>query len=176
MKSASVACTASWGWMPAVAEKKDRSSFANAIASFAPAMPAPSRHWPTATTCTSPAALARATTSARSEYPSRCACASTSIRLHLGEQLRAELPQLFGALRGELAQQIEGLRATKLGQSFGGVHPQILWCGPIGGDPDQALFGPRRPEPAERSDRRALRDVAIRCGETIERRYRFPHP
>src|SRR5438876_6770378 len=161
--------------MPAVAEKKERSSFASAIASCAPAMPAPSRHWPTATTCTSPAALARATTSARSEYESRCACASTSIRLHLGEQLRAELPQLLRALLGELAQQIEALRAAQLRQSFGRVHPQILGCGSIGSDPDQALFGPRRLEPADGPDRRALRGVAVRSGQRIERRDRFLH-
>src|SRR5438128_2957773 len=162
--------------MPAVAEKKERSSFASAIASCAPAMPAPSRHWPTATTCTSPAALARDTTSARSEYASRCACATASSRLHPGEQLRAELPQLLRALRGELAQQIETLRAAQLRQSFGRVHPQILGYGSIGSDPDQALLGPRRLEPAEGPDRRALRSVAVRSGQSIERRDRFLHP
>src|SRR2546421_13041141 len=112
--------------MRAVAEKKDRSPSASAIAPAAPAMPAPSRHWPTATTGTRPAALARATTSARSEYASRCACASTSIRLPLGEQLRAELPQLFRPFRGELAQQVEGRRGAQLGEPFGRIHPQIV--------------------------------------------------
>src|SRR5207245_7101445 len=118
---------------------------------------------------TSPADLARFTTSARSEYASRCACASTSIRLHLGEQLRAELPQLLRPLRGELAQEVEGRRGAQLCEPFGRVHPQVLGCGSIGSDPDQALFGPRRLEPAEGPDRRALRGVAVRSGQRIER-------
>src|SRR5262245_4611142 len=170
VKSASLACAASWGWMPAVAEKNERSRFASSTASSAPAMPLPSRHCPTRTMCTSPAARARAITSSRSAYPSRWACASTSIRLNLGEQLPAERAQLGAVLRGEPAQKLEGRRRAQLRQAFRRIHPEVLGGADVAGDLQQTLLGAGRFQPAQGADRSPSRRIPFRLRQLGERR------